>query len=86
MAKTKQKHSNINMDSMLPKIMNWIPHTLVTVSLTAGTGNRGKDVWKLYNMGLRPEKSFTRVWRKTKSKYTLQFIMFHKGKWQTNKE
>lgn len=34
-------------------------HTLLTVSLTAGTGNRGKDVWKLYNMGLRPEKSFT---------------------------
>lgn len=36
-------------------------HTLLTVSLTAGTGNRGKDVWKLYNMGLRPEKSFTRA-------------------------
>lgn len=36
-------------------------HTLLTVSFTAGTGNRGKDVWKLYNMGLRPEKSFTRA-------------------------
>lgn len=36
-------------------------HTLLTVSLTAGTGSRGRDVWKLYNMGLRPEKSFTRV-------------------------
>lgn len=34
-------------------------HTLLTVSLTAGTGNRGKDVWKLYNIGFRPEKSFT---------------------------
>jgi len=34
-------------------------HTLLTVSLTAGTGNRGSDVWKLYNMGLRPEKSLT---------------------------
>lgn len=33
--------------------------TLLTVSLTAGTGRRGRDVWKLYSMGFRPEKSLT---------------------------
>lgn len=29
------------------------------MSLTAGTGRRGSDVWKLYSMGFRPEKSLT---------------------------
>lgn len=60
MAKTPQKASRqglcVTEENKLVKV-----HTLLTVSLTAGTGNRGKDVWKLYNMGLRPEKSFTRV-------------------------
>lgn len=55
-------------------------HTLLTVSLTAGTGKRGKDVWKLYNMGLRPEKSFTSAWKKPKTKYTPQIIRFNKRK------
>lgn len=60
MAKTPQKASKYGFYvTEENKLMN--VHTLLTVSLTAGTGNRGKDVWKLYNMGLRPEKSFTRV-------------------------
>jgi hypothetical protein len=46
----------------------WIIPTLLTVSLTAGTGRRGRDVWKLYNMGFRPEKTLTIAWR-----YKLRF-------------
>lgn len=33
--------------------------TFLMVSFTAGTGSRGRDVWKLYVSGLRPEKIFT---------------------------
>lgn len=49
----------------LPRLAQWASPrahaspTLFTVSFTAGTGRRGREVWKLYNMGFRPEKILT---------------------------
>lgn len=38
--------------------------TLRMVSCTLGTGNLGREVWKLYSMGLRPDSTFTMVCNK----------------------
>lgn len=37
--------------------------TLLHVSLTAGTGRRGSEFWKLYSIGFLPENTFTNSWR-----------------------
>lgn len=57
---TKQLYSNKQpCVSMIKHAINNAQPTLLTVSLTVGTGRRGRQVWKLNSIGFRPENNFT---------------------------